>query len=126
VRAALLFGGFLLLWLAIAAWQSAEPPATRPLFAVCENGHMALRTARAEKGAGGDALCHPFTSRLIAINRATAITLTAVPGIGAATAEKIVAYRERHGQFHSAADLEGVPSIGAAKATHFAEYLSFE
>jgi len=131
-RAALLFGGLLLLWSAIAGWRQTVPVAAelavRPLFAVCENGRMALRTAPAEKGANAndDAACQPFTSRLIAINRAKAAVLSTVPGIGLVTAEKIVAYREHHGNFRSAKDLEQVPGIGAAKAGRFAEYLFFE
>jgi competence protein ComEA len=72
------------------------------------------------------AACQPFTSRLIAINEAAAMALSAVPGIGPATAGKIVEYREEHGPFHSAADLTLVPGIGAAKAARFAAYLSFE
>jgi len=129
---ALIFGSLLLVWWAITgmtAWrQPAESPAMKPLFAVCENGRMALRTTpRAGKGTNeGDTGCQPFTSRLIAISRADAPALSAVPGIGMTTAQKIVADREYRGHFYSAADLTRVPGIGAARATHFAEYLSFE
>jgi len=126
-RTALVFGGLLLMWWAVAAWRQEEPPAAGQLFAACENGHMALRTTPTEKGGNeADATCQPFTSRLIAVNHADAAALTAVPGIGMATAEKIIADREQHGQFHSAADLTRVRGIGTTKAGHFAAYLSFE
>ena len=31
------------------------------------------------------------------------------------TAEKIVAYREQHGAFHSVAELDAIPGIGPAR-----------
>ena len=124
--AALVFGGLLLAWqigIALSGlWQRAEAP----LSVTCDNGRMTLNmTATADRKNAADA-CQPFTSRLIAINQATAMALSAVPGIGPATASKIVAYREKHGVFHSAADLALVPGIGAVKVARFAEYLSFE
>ena len=141
-RAALFLGGLLLLWWAMADiaewWRLVEPPAeppmepqaarstATPLFAVCANGRMALRTAPTDESADGWAACQPFTSRLIAINRAEVAALTALPGIGLVTAGKIVAYREHHGHFRSVADLARVPGIGVVKAARFAEYLSFE
>ncbi|MDR0476940.1 MAG: helix-hairpin-helix domain-containing protein [Desulfobulbaceae bacterium] len=134
-RVALIFSSLLLAWWAIASiiawWQPVMPPVTKPLFAVCENGRMSLRTAGTEKGADeakaeADAACQPFTSRLIRINQASAAALIAIPGIGMTTAEKIVANREYNGHFHSAADLTRVSGIGAIKAAHFKEYLSFE
>lgn len=51
----------------------------------------------------------------ISINTATAEQLTALPGIGTATAEKIVAYREENGFFQTLEDLMNVSGIGEAK-----------
>jgi len=49
------------------------------------------------------------------VNRATAVELEALPGVGPATAAAIVTERDRNGPFVSFADLERVPGIGPAK-----------
>ena len=46
------------------------------------------------------------------INRATADELTAITGIGPKTAQKIVAYRKKHGAFKNADELLNVKGIG--------------
>ncbi len=49
------------------------------------------------------------------INRASAAELEALPGVGPATAEKIVADREENGPFAAPEDLMRVPGIGEKK-----------
>jgi competence protein ComEA len=49
------------------------------------------------------------------LNTATAEQLDSLPGIGPVTAQKILDYRQRHGAFHSVAELEGVPGIGPGR-----------
>lgn len=54
-------------------------------------------------------------SSLIDINRATAKELERLPGVGAATAKRIVEYRKSHGAFTKPEDLINIRGIGSAK-----------
>jgi len=58
-------------------------------------------------------------------NTAPQEDLELLPGIGPALARAIIAEREEHGAFVSAADLERVPGIGKAKVKRLNEYLRF-
>lgn len=57
------------------------------------------------------------------INVADASQLDALPGIGAATAEKIIADREANGPFSSKEDLQRVSGIGAKKYAQLEELI---
>jgi len=57
---------------------------------------------------------HAGDAARVAVNRATAAELEALPGIGPALARAIVEERARGGPFRSAADLARVPGIGPA------------
>jgi competence protein ComEA len=48
----------------------------------------------------------------ININKASAEELTQLKGIGPAYAERIVQYREAHGSFKQAEDIQKIPGIG--------------
>jgi competence protein ComEA len=49
------------------------------------------------------------------LNTATAEQLDQLDGVGPATAQKIVAYRQQHGGFRSTSELDQVPGIGQKK-----------
>lgn len=63
----------------------------------------------------GTALDSPTDDGLVAINRASATDLEALPGVGPVLAERIVAYREEHGPFSQVEDLLDIPGIGESK-----------
>ena len=79
------------------------------LAAPLADGEQVVVPAR---GAGGGA---SVGTTVVDLNSATAEQLDALPGIGPATAAKIVAYRQQHGAFHSLAELDAVSGIGPAK-----------
>lgn len=58
------------------------------------------------------------------VNRASAVELESLPGVGPATAAAIVTERERNGPFASVADLERVPGIGPAKLAAISELVT--
>jgi competence protein ComEA len=60
----------------------------------------------------------------IAINRATAAELDALPGVGPVLAERIVAHREQHGPFATVEDLLQVSGIGEAKLASIRDLVS--
>jgi len=59
------------------------------------------------------------------INRASAPDLALIPGIGKASAKKVVAYRWAHGDFVSEEALSAVPGLGKDRARIIARYVSF-
>lgn len=55
------------------------------------------------------------------LNRADVIALQELPGVGPATAEAIVAFRDENGAFRTVDDLLDVPGIGPAKLAAIAD-----
>lgn len=64
-------------------------------------------------GAGGGA--GAGAGQPINLNTATVEQLDQLDGVGPATAQKIVAYRQQHGGFRSVSELDQVPGIGEKK-----------
>lgn len=60
----------------------------------------------------------------ININTATAEALTEIPGVGEATAEKIVTYRKENGKFKTIEDIKNVSGIGDKKYEAIKDYIS--
>ena len=52
---------------------------------------------------------------IVNINSATEVELETLPGVGVATAQKILAWRTQHGRFTSVTQLQQVSGIGPAK-----------
>jgi competence protein ComEA len=51
----------------------------------------------------------------VSLSAATPDELDSLPGIGPVTAQKIVAYRQQHGAFHSVDELDAIPGIGPSR-----------
>jgi competence protein ComEA len=75
-------------------------------------GGAASAAPGAAAGSGGTAA---VAGPPISLNNATAEQLDTLDGVGPATAQKIIAWRTRHGGFRSVADLGQVPGIGPKK-----------
>ncbi len=63
-------------------------------------------------------------SSKININTATAQELSSLDGIGEATAEKIIAYRDMHGDFKYEYEIMNVSGIGEAKYKAIKDYIT--
>ena len=92
---------------------------------VPRRGAAAMGGAAAAGSAGGGA---GATGALAAgqqldLNTATAEQLDQLDGVGPATAQKIVAYRQQHGGFRSVDELDQVPGIGPKRLAALRDHL---
>jgi competence protein ComEA len=60
----------------------------------------------------------------ISLNTATADELTIIKGVGPKTADAIIAYREKNGDFSNLEDLTNIKGIGPGTLTKIMPYLS--
>ena len=65
-------------------------------------------------------------TRKIDINISTAEEITSIPGVGEVLAARIVAYRDKHGNYHYENDLLNVKGIGKKKLEKIREYIRIE
>ncbi len=100
----------------------APAPSTQPLPRATPTDSIAAPAAPGN----AVALPPPETRAPIAINRASARELEALPRVGPVLAARIVAYRDAHGPFHGAGDLERVPGIGPRTAARLASLVRFD
>ncbi len=63
-------------------------------------------------------------SKKVNINSASETDLTSIPGVGPATAQKIVDYRKKNGKFKSLNDLTAVKGIGEKSLQKMMPYMT--
>lgn len=82
-----------------------------------EQFHVPLDPNRVTVPVGG-------AGALVNINTAGKTELDALPGVGEATAQKILDYRNAHGPFQTKEDIKNVPSIGDGKYAKLADRIT--
>jgi len=92
----------------LALVNLAAPVADGQQVVVPRRGAPPVAAAGAPAGSAG-------STGPVSLSTATAEQLDGLPGIGPVTAQKIVAYRQEHGPFHSVAELDAIPGIGPAR-----------
>ena len=86
------------------------------LAAELQDGRQVLVPLRAEPGSAAASAGGATTPGVpLDLNTATVEQLDELDGIGPATAQQIVAYREAHGGFGSVEELDQVPGIGETR-----------
>lgn len=73
-----------------------------------------------------EAIPTPSGGGIVHINTATAEDLMTLPGVGPATAERIIAYREANGPFADLAALDAVSGIGPAMLAQLEGLVAFD
>ena len=91
----------------VESLESAKPEAIKP--------EAAKRQARDRPPSPVPVLRLPTPRTPLDMNRASAVELERLPGVGPVLAERIVRYREEYGPFRDPADLRKVGGIGPKK-----------
>ena len=71
--------------------------------------------AGAAGAAGAGAGAAAASTGPVSLSSATAEQLDTLPGVGPATAQKIIAYRQQHGAFRSVDELDAISGIGPSR-----------
>jgi competence protein ComEA len=99
----------------VALINLAAPIADGTQIAVPKRGAGSVAVGSAVGAAGSAAGTPAAPAGPVHLNTATLEQLDALPGIGPVTAQKILAYRQKHGSFRSVNDLDAIPGIGPAR-----------
>ena len=89
--------------------------------AVLEGLNLAAPVADGEqvvvpvKGQATHGAAAPSKPAIVRLNQADVAALDTLPGVGPATAQRIIAWRDEHGPFGTVEDLLDVPGIGESK-----------
>jgi competence protein ComEA len=98
------------------------------LAAKVEDGRQVIVPARAAAASGSGPPSGPAAGGVpgapLNLNTATVAQLDELDGVGPATAQKIVAYRESHGGYRSVAELDQVPGIGPKRLASLKPHLT--
>jgi competence protein ComEA len=95
--------------------RKADRSAVNLAAPVADGQQVLVPRAGAPPPAGGASAGSAGVGGPVSLSSATAEQLDTLPGIGPVTAQKIVAFREQHGAFHSVDDLDAIPGIGPAR-----------
>ena len=91
-----------------------------------ENNEKTENTAKTENTPSMQIQDTSTKQDVININTATQEELDTVPGIGPATAAKIIAYKKEKGKFNNKEEIKEVSGIGEAKYEKIKEYISIK
>ena len=91
---------------------ATEPPAQIAEPAQRLDMQLVLPTSDPSRAAPAPTQAPPTARRKLDVNQADAWMLTAIPGIGQALAERIVAYRDAQGQLTDVEELTRVEGVG--------------
>jgi competence protein ComEA len=123
INSLLLKLGMLVITMGISFWMLWSPhpathyAATTDKAAVDVTSDALLLSGQTPKVQGSLETTSPPAPvhRLLDLNRATAVEIESLPGIGAVLAQRVIAFRESVGQFRTAEDLRAVKGIGSKK-----------
>jgi competence protein ComEA len=91
------------------------------LAAPLADGEQVVVPRRGAPGAAGSASSPGAPTGPVQLSTATLEELDTLPGVGPATAQKILDYREKHGAFSSVDELDAVPGIGPKRLEQLRE-----
>lgn len=106
--------------------QITVPDADTPVSAASDGGpSAAVNPEPTTSTASGPGVAGGAGSGRVDLNTADAAMLETLPGVGPATAEKIIAHRESVGPFTGLQDLDAVPGIGPAALERLKDSVSW-